>query len=158
MSKDCRITVRMSEELGAWVHAQACAREMDDAAFVRMLLAESKSGAVATRIKVEAPLMVMQPQPVQRDVLEVSSGVSDADFPHPGPPPQVGEGKEGSIDIDDLVAASLEEAEAAGLTQPQIEAAQGEMPEAGVRPLFRRPIPFSRGTQHARLEQMFGGN
>lgn len=169
MSKDDRIVVRMSAELRGWVHAEASAREMDDAAYVRMVLAEAKSGVAAARIQAQAPRVMVPAPPIRRDVLDVSS-MGDAP---PEPVTSIAEdsqqpaasafaeatGDKPSVDVDALVADTFSEAEAQGLTEPQIEAANGEPPPAGVRSLFRRPTPFSPGgSQLARIEQYLASN
>lgn len=154
MTKDCRIVVRMSELLRDWVHEQASAREMDDAAYVRMLLAEARSGVTETRIKAEAPAVVMMPQPVRRDVLDVATTADPVIEAAAMVEQPVGAAH--TIDLDSLVDDALKAAEAEGLTEPQIEAGQGEMPESGVRAIMRRPVPFSPGSQHARIEQLLG--
>lgn len=163
MSKDDRIVVRMSAELRAWVHEQAQLGEQDDAAFVRMVLSNVRRGAVV------APLAVLAPAPVAaksvRDVLDVATITREASqmLASPGSPEhearvaEILDTPRPAIDVDAMVADTLDEAEAQGLTEPQIADGQDEMPEAGVRPLFRRPVPFSPGNQHARLEQFFGG-
>jgi hypothetical protein len=154
MTKDCRIVVRMSEELRDWVHEQAHLGEQDDAAFVRMVLSNLRRGTVAAPM-VGAPARATAP--VVRDVLQVSS-VPDDVVEHSEIKDQT-QAAAPSIDVDALVADTLDQAVAEGLTEPQIEAANGEPPPAGVRSLFRRPVPFSPGgNQLARIEQYLASN
>lgn len=56
------------------------------------------------------------------------------------------------VDIDSLVNAQFAEAEAAGLTQHVPDEADVQMAQSGVRPLSRRPVPFSAsgGPRHLR--------
>lgn len=158
MSKDCRIVVRMSEDLRDWVHAQAAAREMDDAAYVRMLLAEARSGVTATRIKAETPLVVAQAQPIQRDVLAVATVVEKVADVETAEAARGAEGPAAPVDLNALVDAAFDDAEQAGLTQAYELEGDGEMPAPDIRPIFRRPVPFSPATQHPQVAQMlFGG-
>jgi hypothetical protein len=165
MSKDCRIVVRMSEELRDWVHEQAQLGEQDDAAFVRMVLSNLRRGGVAAPT---AALVVPAPVAMVRDVLNVSSAaqevVEQPTFAEQSPQAAASAYAEAtadrpSIDLDALVDGALDQAVAEGLTEPQIEATNGEPPPAGVRSLFRRPVPFSPGgNQLARIEQYLASN
>jgi hypothetical protein len=47
------------------------------------------------------------------------------------------------IDVDSLVSAQFAEAEAQGLTEYVPDEAEQQLANSGVRPLSRRPIPFS---------------
>jgi len=47
------------------------------------------------------------------------------------------------IDVDSLVSAQFAEAEAQGLTEYVPDEAEQQLASSGVRPLSRRPIPFS---------------
>lgn len=157
MTKDDRIVVRMSAELRAWVHEQAQLGEQDDAAFVRMVLSNVRRGATtAPMLAVPAPVAA----PMVRDVLSVATPVTqgypaagDAGGDYVDDRPQ---SAAPAIDIDAMVGDAFEQAEAEGLTERQIEEGQGDMPDSGVRPLFRRPVPFSRGTQPMHLQQLLG--
>lgn len=145
MPKDTRITVRMSEELGAWVHEQAMLGEQDDAAFVRMVLSNLRRGVTAAPV---AAVAAPAPPAVRRDVLDVASGVAY------GPDVSIDEafadelpqGSVLAIDLDDLVNATLASADAQGLTQvlPQ----EAVIPPSGVRAVMRPAVPFSRQPGH----------
>lgn len=179
MAKHPGIVVTMSEELRAWVHAQASVREIEDTTYIRMVLAEARSGIAATALKAATPLAVAAPDPVQRDVLDVSSdpyGRSPAMDALPqlrlvetlSPEERradlddvmqaiAAEEAALPIDVDALVDQQLAEAEAAGLTQRQIEEAEGDVPGAGVRVLGPRiPPRYSPGTQPRHLMQHLG--
>jgi hypothetical protein len=156
LTKDCRIVVRMSEELRDWVHAQASLGEQDDAAFVRMVLSNLRRGRTPiSQTASTAP--VTTPAPIRRDILDVASGAA----PQPaGAAPSLVEELAGepaiAVDVDAMVASAVAVAEEEGLTVEQLEESQGEMPDGGVKPLFRRPIAFSPASNHQRLEQFFG--
>lgn len=148
MSKDCRIVIRMSEELRDWVHEQALLGEQDDAAFVRMVLSNLRRGTgVAPMMVAPAPVAM----PIVRDVLAVASAPDRMDEP---PAIESAPAERATIDLDAMIGNALDEAEAQGLTERQIETSNGEPPPAGVRALFRRPVPMSPGgSQLARIEQ-----
>jgi len=164
MTKDCRIVVRMSEELRDWVHEQAQLGEQDDAAFVRMVLSNVRRGTVAAPM-IAAALVPVAVPPV-RDVLIVGSHEPIEQPAVASEAPQAAasafaeaSADKPSVDVDALVDGALDQAVAEGLTEPQIEAANGEPPPAGVRSLFRRPVPFSPGgNQLARIEQYLASN
>lgn len=58
------------------------------------------------------------------------------------------------VDIDAMVAASFQEAEAQGLTEHVPDEAETELQTSGVRPLSRRPVPFSPATVSRHLQQI----
>jgi hypothetical protein len=155
MTKDCRIVVRMSEELRDWVHEQAQFGEQDDAAFVRMVLSNLRRGGVTAPI---AAAVAPAPVAMVRDVLNASSAAQEV-IEQPASAEDQPQAAAPSIDVDALVADTLDQAVAEGLTEPHFEAANGEPPPAGVRSLFRRPVPFSPGgNQLARIEQYLASN
>lgn len=157
MAKDTRITVRMSEELGAWVHEQAMLGEQDDAAFVRMVLSNLRRGVTAAPV---AAVVAPAPQPVRRDVLEVASGnygrgpamtaINGGAFEHDVDTTMdliAGEeaGAE-AVDLDDLINSTLAQADAEGLTQAHEQ--EPLIPSSGVRAVMRPAVPFSRQPGH----------
>lgn len=65
---------------------------------------------------------------------------------HPTEPPSV----------DDIVNAQFADAEAHGLTEHVPDVDEEVMQHAGVRPLSRRPIPFSANSAPRHLQQLLG--
>jgi hypothetical protein len=59
-------------------------------------------------------------------------------------------------DVDSIVDAQFAAAEAEGLTEVQPDQADIEMQHAGVRPLSRRPMPFSASNTPRHLQQLLG--
>lgn len=60
-------------------------------------------------------------------------------------------------DVDSIVDAQFAAAEAEGLTEVQPDQADIEMQHAGVRPLSRRPMPFSSANVPRHLQQLMQG-
>jgi hypothetical protein len=60
------------------------------------------------------------------------------------------------LDVDSIVNAQFAEAEAAGLTEHVPDEAEQQLAESGVRPLSRRPIPFSANSAPRHLQQLLG--
>ena len=58
--------------------------------------------------------------------------------------------------VDDIVNAQFAEAEAAGLAEHVPDEADVEMQHSGVRPLQRRPTPFSAANAPKHLQQFLG--
>jgi hypothetical protein len=50
MTKDTRLSIRMTADLDAWLDAEACSRGLDKAAFARMVLFERMNGRVAAPV------------------------------------------------------------------------------------------------------------
>lgn len=135
MTKDLRLTLRITEELDLWLKAESEQLGLDKAAFARLVLFQRKNGA---QILAASPSPIA---PTARDVLDVSAPTA----PEPASEP---------IDIDDLVAEQLAEADAQGLTQPREREDAQVMPEGGVRSLGpRRPPPYSPQTQPSWIQR-----
>lgn len=58
------------------------------------------------------------------------------------------------IDVDSLVSAQFAEAEAQGLTEHVPDEAEQQLANSGVRPLSRRPIPFSAHSAPRHLREL----
>jgi hypothetical protein len=58
------------------------------------------------------------------------------------------------IDVDSLVSAQFAEAEAQGLTEYVPDEAEQQLASSGVRPLSRRPIPFSAHSAPRHLREL----
>jgi hypothetical protein len=58
------------------------------------------------------------------------------------------------IDVDSLVSAQFAEAEAQGLTEHVPDEAEQQLASSGVRPLSRRPIPFSAHSAPRHLREL----
>lgn len=58
------------------------------------------------------------------------------------------------IDVDSLVNAQFAEAEAQGLTEHVPDEAEQQLASSGVRPLSRRPIPFSAHSAPRHLREL----
>lgn len=156
MTKDCRLTVRITSDLDTWLEAEGTKRGLDKAAFARMALFERMNGAVTPEAREAVTYelgLSTRPAP-QRDVLDVSTpepsqeqlyaqadGIT-AEQPYDGAP----------IDVDDLVNASLQDAEAQGLTQRR----EQEPPQeavGGVRAIIRPPPRYSAANQPGWIPQ-----
>lgn len=127
MSKDIRLVVRLSEELLAWYNAEAVKIEMPTAAYVRMVLAERKNAAVSRQFPQSVTIIPETFSP-NGDDLKGFSTVS-----------AVGEDRAfvpADIDLDALVAAQVQTAEANGATAPMDNGYGGFVePDPGVRVL-----------------------
>lgn len=135
MSKDCRIVVRMSEELRDWVHAQAQLGEQDDAAFVRMVLSNLRRGVGApVQPQLRPPEMQYGPGGIAALSTSETPAVAQADDDH--------QTFDVQIDLDDLVGSALEQADAQGLTQAQPR--EPSIPASGVRAIMRPSVPYSQ--------------
>lgn len=138
MSKEARVTVRMSEELDAWVQTEAGRREMDKAAFIRLVLAERKAG-------LDHPVMVVPPPTMVGQQFEGAGATHVIPADHAAHP---------EFDIDDLVNDALEHADAQGLTAHQPREEELLMEEAGARSLSRRPTRYSPASGPAHLRDL----
>lgn len=101
MDKDARIMVRMSAELLEWVRAEAKDREMDAAAFVRLVLLERRKGLQAPvavpygayQLESQAPPMQAGPLLPAQEEFTDEAGVNVS-----------------PIDVDALVSSQLQQA------------------------------------------------
>lgn len=118
MSLKARVVVRMSDELEQWIGQQADSEGLDSATWVRSTLTKIKNGLAAKSV---AP---MEQTFVQQEA-------------------QFVEQSEEPVDPDDLVNEAL--AQAAG--QQEMEVAHEQAQSNGVRPVFRRPTPYSLANQ-----------
>lgn len=120
-----RVVVRISAELEQWIAAQAELEGLDNATWVRSHLTKMMRG-------VGSPVQALRGEDV------IIPGVYE-----PPTEPVASEPPE-PIDVDAMVEQSLAEAEENGLTELPPEP---EQPTASVRPVFRRPAPYSMATQ-----------
>jgi len=126
-----RLVIRLSDDLDQWIGVQ-CAREgLDNATFVRAVLTRLSNGL--------PPMVAMVARSFEQPVGEL-----DGAEPVPQTEPAT------DVDIEAMVGQGLELAQAQGLTEPKPE--PEAQPQAAVRPLFRRPPPFSAGTQPGWIE------
>lgn len=126
-----RIVVRMSDELYRWIGQQAEREGLDSATWVRSTLTKLKNG--------------VQSKPAAQ-VVEIQAAETEESVPVAE---QIEEQSE-PIDIDAMVQQGLAVADA----QPQmIEEEQYQEPDVVVRPLFRRPPPFSQANQPGWIKQ-----
>lgn len=144
MSKDARLTIRITSELDAWLTSEGERRGLDKAAFARMVLFERKNGAdvpLPSRMPGSDP--GIPPEPVERDFLNVASSppaenvTQPEDFQPDAP----------AIDVDQLVSGALSDAEAQGLTERREDPQETVMADAGVRAI-RRPAPRYAAGSH----------
>lgn len=144
MTKDARLTLRITAELDLWLGHEAASRGLDKAAFARMALFERMNGPPA-----QVHALLAAAVPVQRDVLTVAS-TPDASLPQDftNEPSQIEPaGDPSALDVDALVNEELNKAEALGLADARNiegQAAAESLAGAGVRPLMRRAPPFSQ--------------
>lgn len=138
-AKGARITIRLDDDVHAWLEEQARELALDVATFVRMRLMELRSG----RIGLLRPVAAIDVQPQ----LEVAAALSRHDnirtswprltgneqLPAGGYNPELpGEPAE-PVDANELVRQALRNADNAGLTQQRFEE-EDEPFMGGVRP------------------------
>lgn len=120
-TKDKRITIRLPDDLHAWVEEQAEANGLDSAAFVRMRLKQLQ--ARGSQNLMMAPMVAeTEPEAILPDRMTYAPAGEGENAPNP----------------DDLVRQALATAEATGAAQPQQP--EDEYPEFGgsVRPVSQR--------------------
>lgn len=122
MRNDKRITIRLPDDLHAWVEGEAAALALDSAAFVRMSLQQRRNGHENVTIRAAAPGR-------GDSVTDLNDAAAELPATEPGP-----------ASPDDLVAKALASAEATGATSPR--QAEEDYPEFGgsVRPVGPRRI------------------
>lgn len=133
-----RVVVRISAELEQWIAAQAELEGLDNATWVRSHLTKTMRGLnVMPRNTVALPdHLANLTDPTDAEWDEINPIIAKANET-PASPSE-------PIDVDAMVEQSLAEAEENGLTQLPPEP---EQPTASVRPVFRRPAPYSMATQ-----------
>jgi hypothetical protein len=109
----------------------------------------------AVRPQIKQPMAVETPADdrisrIEDAVQRLTDYVLQGQQPAPEAPPQQ------PIDVDSIVNAQFAEAEAQGLTEHVSDEAEQQLAESGVRPLSRRPTPFSAGSAPRHLQQLLG--
>jgi hypothetical protein len=148
MPKGSRVTVRLDDDVAAWLEAQAAVRGLDTAALIRMWIYERKNGIgdeygtgpAMAAVAVLAAKPQQQPAPIERDYIDLSEPAEgEADPAEP-------DGNASSVDIDALVSDQLAHAEQAGLTapRPEPEYEDDEQFFTSVRPLSRQGLALPR--------------
>lgn len=127
MSKESRLTIRLTDDLDAWLAAQAALNGLDKAAFARMLMFRAMNGQAEADVMARHPLMAATHQAVE-------------------PIDAQGDEVETDVDIEALVATKVQEAEASGKLRQGAPVAETEdvdpaMAELGMRPFQRAPPP-----------------
>lgn len=133
-----RLVVRLSADLEQWISSQAEAEGLDTATFARAVFTRLRNG-IAPMIK-KAPLRAMghgvpsQYEDEEIEMLSAQVTESGAAEPEVSREP----------DIDAMVNQSLTIAQSQGLMDPKEQDQDQPAAGAGVRPLFKRPTPFTQ--------------
>lgn len=142
MSKESRITIRTPAELDAWLADEAEANGLDKAAFARMLLFRAMNGQAELEAKALHPRARVTAPPVDQTSVDIVNVQPD-------------EAEAANVDIDDLVARRLAEAQASGRLSERAEVVEEIDPalaELGMRP-FRLAPPPSFGEKSGRIQR-----
>lgn len=140
MAKDkISVTVKLDADVDEWLEQEADQLGLDKPTLVRMWIYQRRNGIGVPRMveRVNAhhgidPEEIAPAPPVS----EVANGHDDHT-----PLPEL------NIDLDAMVSATVDAAEAEGLTDPIEDLSP--MESGGTRPLRRRPPPFSLATASA---------
>ena len=132
MSKDLRVTLRITEALDIWLGVEGDKRGLDKAAFARMLLFERMNGPAQRGQEYgDRPNPLIRTLPAETPPWEETYHDSQeapqmaADAPN----------------VDDMVQTALDDAKAI----PEPPQAEIEVRGSGVRPVRRPPVPYSKG-------------
>ena len=138
MSKDLRVTLRITEALDTWLGVEGDKRGLDKAAFARMLLFERMNGPQTTARASVRPMEIPPWEEVYPDS-ELNGTVN----PNRMPPGATEKPKDASDtpNVDDMVQSALDDAKAI----PEPPQAEIEVRGSGVRPVRRPPVPYSKG-------------
>lgn len=128
-----RLVVRLSADLEQWISSQAEAEGLDTATFARAVFTRLRNG-IAPMIGAAAPIRA-------RDTTVVLSASDYGQLTESGAAePEVSR----EPDIDAMVTQSLDLAQSQGLMDPKEQDQDQPGAGAGVRPLFKRPTPFTQ--------------
>lgn len=116
------VRVKLGADAKAWLEDCANREGLEPATFLRRMVYVAMNGLAA---------------PIAAAVSSGQVAAQDEADSYPTHLPDV--------DIDAIVAGRVADAEARGLNN--LEMPETSEPDAGVRPLHRRPVPFSVGTQ-----------
>ena len=137
MSKDLRVTLRITEALDTWLGVEGDKRGLDKAAFARMLLFERMN-----RETIPTGLPALPPNSsLVRDMPlkpYAERPPWEETYPDSQEAPQMAAD---APNVDDMVQSALDDAKAI----PEPPQAEIEVRGSGVRPVRRPPVPYSKG-------------
>lgn len=134
-----RLVVRLSADLEQWISSQAEAEGLDTATFARAVFTRLRNGY--------APMMIAQGSrsAMQNGELVPIVGAQVTESGAAEPPASLDPANPSEIpDIDAMVTQSLDLAQSQGLMDPKEQDQDQPGAGAGVRPLFKRPTPFTQ--------------
>lgn len=145
-----RLVVRLPEDMDAWIGEQAALEGLDNATWVRSVLTRMRNGRLSVSVSA-VDVVNRAVRTVGHEAETVAADEPPEELAEYGP--DIEEKQYAPrVDIDAMVAEAVGAAEEQGLTEPR-EIEQQPIAAGGVRPVFRRPPPFSATTQPHWLEK-----